>query len=108
MDSIPIQNPAHRQRSAGIDLLRILASFYIVLLHVLGQLFQGTVGISSQGFAVFLKPAHPVQAADTAHNQPNPAAQTGSAEAGRRRRRRRTGGLSRKMLDLTACRKGRK
>ena len=32
----------------------------------------------------------------------------GSTEAGRRRRRRRTGGLSRKMLDLTACRKGRK
>lgn len=47
MDSIPIQNPAHRQRSAGIDLLRILASFYIVLLHVLG--WGGLYGTTAEG-----------------------------------------------------------
>lgn len=50
MDLLPIQTPAVRQRSAGIDLLRILAAFYIVLLHVLGWggLYGTTAGGSTQ------------------------------------------------------------
>ena len=47
MDSLPIPAPAVRQRSAGLDLLRILAAFYIILLHVLG--WGGLYGSAAEG-----------------------------------------------------------
>lgn len=47
MDSLPTQTPALRQRSAGIDLLRILSAFYILLLHVLG--WGGLYGSTAEG-----------------------------------------------------------
>lgn len=47
MDTFPIQAPVVRQRSPGIDLLRIVAAFYIILLHVLG--WGGLYGATSDG-----------------------------------------------------------
>lgn len=47
MDTLPIQAPVPRQRSAGIDLLRIVAAFYIILLHVLG--WGGLYGATADG-----------------------------------------------------------
>ena len=47
MDTLPIQAPVVRQRSTGIDLLRILAAFYIILLHVLG--WGGLYGTTADG-----------------------------------------------------------
>ena len=47
MDLLPIQSPDVRHRNAGIELLRILAAFYIFLLHVLG--WGGLYGTTAEG-----------------------------------------------------------
>lgn len=47
MEAFKTKAPASCQRNAGIDLLRIIAAFYIVLLHVLG--WGGVYGTTAEG-----------------------------------------------------------
>ena len=51
MEAINQEIPAVSKRNAGIDLLRVVAAFYVVLLHLLRPLMEATAEYSYQYFA---------------------------------------------------------